>query len=38
MLEDNDHTIKMALLNVQKIKRETQAKEYINPEIAETHR
>ena len=28
----------MALLNVQKIMRETEAKNYINPEIAEQHR
>jgi len=38
LLENNDHTIKMALIKAQKVKKDEQALAYINPEIAEEHR
>lgn len=38
LLENNDHGIKMSLTKAQNIKKEQDAKAYINPEIAEQHR
>ena len=38
LLENNDHGFKMGLQKAQKQKRDSEAKNYINPEIAEQHR
>jgi stress-induced-phosphoprotein 1 len=38
LIENNDHTIKMALQKAQKTKKDEEAAAYINPEIAEEHR
>jgi stress-induced-phosphoprotein 1 len=38
LVENNDHSIKMALQKAQKTKKDEEAKAYINPEIAEEHR
>jgi tetratricopeptide (TPR) repeat protein len=35
LVENNDHGIKMGLQKAQKLKRESEALNYINPEIAE---
>ena len=38
LLEDQSHVIKMALTKAKNVKRDAEAKAYINPEIAEEHR
>jgi stress-induced-phosphoprotein 1 len=38
LIENNDHGIKMSLQQAQKMKKEKEAKDYINPELAEQHR
>jgi len=38
LLEDRDHGIKMGLQAVEKAKVEKEARDYINPEIAEKHK
>jgi len=38
LIENNDHGIKMSLINAQKQKKDKDAKDYINPELAEEHR
>lgn len=38
LLENNDDSIKMAMKNLEKKKREQEAKAYINPDIAEEHK
>lgn len=38
LLENNDHGIKMGLQKAQKLKRETDASAYVDPEVAEAHR
>lgn len=38
LLENKDHGIKMSLQKAMKLKKDKEAKDYINPEIAEEHR
>ena len=38
LVENNDHSIKMALTKAKKTKKDEEAKAYIDPEIAEEHR
>lgn len=38
LLENNDSTIKDAMKRLEKVKKEVEAKAYINPEIAEAHK
>jgi len=38
LLENNDPTIKQSMKNLEKAKKDAEAKAYINPEIAEAHK